>query len=81
MTAGNIKTRTEIINEIQKILEEVTRKPIKICSFGSTSNGFGHKTSDLDICITNNEYVRFKKVSYLPLHHLTIYLDICFPVL
>jgi len=61
MTAGNIKTRTEIINEIQKILEEVTRKPIKICSFGSTSNGFGHKTSDLDICITNNEYVRFKK--------------------
>lgn len=63
MTDENIQERREIQKQLSYLVGKTTRHPVQVSSFGSTSNGFGEKSSDFDVCATCYQKIKFNKVS------------------
>ena len=63
MTAENIEERREIQKQLSYLVGKTTSRPVQVSSFGSTSNGFGDKNSDFDLCARSHQKIKFNKVS------------------
>jgi len=62
MTDENIQERREIQKQLSYLVGKTTRHPVQVSSFGSTSNGFGEKSSDFDVCATCYQKIKFNKM-------------------